>query len=280
MAFGLPYRGSKSSIAQELIAQLPSAPVLIDAFGGGGAITQAAASSGKFGKIIYNDIYSDAVQTFANAVKGAYKNRFEWVSRDEFFASTELFTKLCWSFSNEQRGYIYGEAIEPIKHAVWNLWQLQDSSLCQQLQLPVIEVNRSMNMKAQRLEFQRAYSENYGKKLQLESAIQIERINKLIGFDDSSIIYSSKDYQELEIPEGAVIYCDIPYLDSTEESYGGYSRHAFEHEKFYAWARKQKNIFISEYTMPFDFKPIWAKEKVSRARVNGALIKVEKLFTI
>lgn len=35
MGFGVPYQGSKSRIAQWVVGNLPSAPVLVDLFAGG-----------------------------------------------------------------------------------------------------------------------------------------------------------------------------------------------------------------------------------------------------
>lgn len=52
--YGVPYVGSKSRIAKWLIEQLPAAPVLVDAFAGGCAITHAALESGKFDRVISN----------------------------------------------------------------------------------------------------------------------------------------------------------------------------------------------------------------------------------
>ena len=40
--YGIPYKGNKSKIAEELLAQLPSGKRLVDLFGGGFAITDCA----------------------------------------------------------------------------------------------------------------------------------------------------------------------------------------------------------------------------------------------
>ena len=39
MNFGIPYKGSKNKIAENIIAQLPPAKHFYDLFGGGGAMT-------------------------------------------------------------------------------------------------------------------------------------------------------------------------------------------------------------------------------------------------
>ena len=60
------------------------------------------------------------------------------------------------------------------------------------------------------------------------------------------------NYTELPIPENSLIYCDPPYKGTT-----GY-KDKFNHEDFYIWCREMKakghSIYISEYTMPDDFK--------------------------
>ena len=48
----------------------------------------------------------------------------------------------------------------------------------------------------------------------------------------------------------------IPRIDYTREEY------KFNHDKFYQWCREMVNdnqLFISEYTAPDDFIPVWSK---------------------
>lgn len=59
---------------------------------------------------------------------------------------------------------------------------------------------------------------------------------------------SSKDYQDVEIKENSVIYCDIPYFKTDK-----YNKQDFDYERFYAWCEKQTQpLFISSYEMPKD----------------------------
>ena len=48
--FGLPYKGSKSKLAEWVLEHLPSAEHLYDVFAGGCAVTHAALLSDKFKK--------------------------------------------------------------------------------------------------------------------------------------------------------------------------------------------------------------------------------------
>ena len=85
--------------------------------------------------------------------------------------------------------------------------------------------------------------------------------------------FSAKSYDEVEIPENALIYCDPPYINTA-----GYGVE-FEHARFYDWCRAQKElVLISEYSMPDDFIPIWRKQKAVTLCSGGAKKAEEKLF--
>lgn len=88
--------------------------------------------------------------------------------------------------------------------------------------------------------------------------------------------FHNSSYQDLEIPEKSIIYCDIPYKDTTKYKTGW-----FDYEHFYNWCREKKKewhtIFISEYNMPDDFECVWEQEIVNNLNNKKA---TEKLFTI
>lgn len=73
-----------------------------------------------------------------------------------------------------------------------------------------------------------------------------------------------------------VVYCDIPYRNSTK-----YATKNFDYEKFYDWCKymSQHNIvLISEYWMPDDFESIWQKQLKCTLDKNSRSDKTEKLF--
>lgn len=106
----------------------------------------------------------------------------------------------------------------------------------------------------------------------LESLERIERLESLaaLGYLENLKV-SGLDYQQVQIPEGAVIYCDIPYKNTDCAQYNG-----FDHPRFYEWARKQKNIFISEYWMPNDFIELSSVRKLAMGFRSESQ---EKLYT-
>lgn len=91
------------------------------------------------------------------------------------------------------------------------------------------------------------------------------------------IVHSS--YEEMVIPDGAVVYCDPPYSGARKY------RDTFDSEKFWCWVRELSgrcHVFVSEYNAPDDFVKIWEKELTSSISANhqsGTTTKsVEALF--
>ena len=118
---GLPYQGSKSKLADKIVALFPKATHFYDLFAGGCAVTHAALLSGKFKEVHANDI-TDSVKLFEDALNGdiAKYEPERFRNREDFFAEKDSnpFVRLVYSFSNDQRTYLYGREIEPYKKAV------------------------------------------------------------------------------------------------------------------------------------------------------------------
>lgn len=119
MSYGVPYQGSKSRIAKDIIEQLPTGKRFVDLFAGGCAMTHAAILSQKYEKFLCNDLYPHGVNLFKNALNGEYSKPeyLRWVSREEFFAKkdTDDFVKLCYSFGSGGNTYMYSKKLEPLK---------------------------------------------------------------------------------------------------------------------------------------------------------------------
>ena len=93
-----------------------------------------------------------------------------------------------------------------------------------------------------------------------------------------SATFTCLDYHDVEIPDGAVVYCDPPYVNTT-----GYTVGQFNTDEFWDYMRqlsKRCNVYISEESAPDDFECIWSKEKVRTLEKNDNVgrVKVEKLF--
>lgn len=117
--YGLPYMGSKNKLAEEIVNFFPQKKVLVDLFGGGGAISVCASQSGKYEKIIYNELNSLISETFQKAINGEYENERRWISHEEFdqLKDKDGYVAICFSFGNNCNNYMYGPKIEPYKCA-------------------------------------------------------------------------------------------------------------------------------------------------------------------
>lgn len=90
-------------------------------------------------------------------------------------------------------------------------------------------------------------------------------------------------YDELMLPDNSLIYCDIPYFNTTS-----YKDKAFNHDKFWKWAEERANMghqmFVSEYTSPSHWKCVWERQVNSSFDHNRKAGKVkqsvERLFTL
>lgn len=98
-----------------------------------------------------------------------------------------------------------------------------------------------------------------------------------------NIDFKCCSYDELELTDKCVIYCDPPYHGTKE-----YAKSGFDSDKFWQWCRNKSDdghiIFVSEYAAPEDFTCVWEKETTSSLRANsvisGAKKSVERLFTV
>lgn len=95
------------------------------------------------------------------------------------------------------------------------------------------------------------------------------------------VTFSSKSYEELDIPDGSVVYCDPPYANTT-----GY-RDSFDSRAFWRWAKRvsrYNDVYVSEYSAPDFAKEILAIPVKSSLSANGlsgrSLGSVEKLFKL
>jgi len=124
--YGIPYMGSKQSIADEIVKIFPKAENFYDLFGGGFSITHAMLERRQkdFRYFYFNEIKSDIVTLIQKAIAGDYNyDRFqpEWVSRKEFLARLDdPYIRVCWSFGNNQRTYMFSKEIEPYKRSMHN----------------------------------------------------------------------------------------------------------------------------------------------------------------
>ena len=294
MRYGLPYKGSKNRIAEWVCDNLPNAENFYDLFCGGCAITHCAMLRGKYKTYTINDI-ADTQELFYDAIMGKYKNETRWISREDFFKlkDNNAYIRYLWSFGNNGKDYLYSREVEPYKKALHYARVFNDFSEFDKMGIELKSAT-SKNIIQHEKEIKEKYIEWYCKEV-LKSDIEIETLRKNLT-ESLQSLYSlhslqslerlqrlqsleslqrfQDSYEDVKIKENSVIYCDIPYK-GTDEYIGG-----FDHERFYDWARNQKElVIISEYSMPNDFICISRIEKSQSLNGKGNRKKVlEGLF--
>ena len=321
--YGLPYTGSKSRIAHWVIDNLPSGRVLIDAFAGGCAITHRALLSQKWQTVIANDINGKYPQLFADAMHGQYRDEKRWISREDFERLKEknAFVACCWSFGNKLKCYMYSKAIEPYKRALHYAIVFDDFAPMQELMPEVAQaVNDALqgqnNLHDRRITAQnvivktlkRLTGDNFAHPViqnnplyqtirhtskntpilqslhSLERLQSLERVQSLERMESlERLQVTSLSYDEIDIPDGAVVYCDPPYHACNKSLYDGTAK-AFDHNAFYDWCvsvSKTNPIFISEYSIEDDrFEVVAEKQKMTSMSSKKSFVVTERLYTV
>lgn len=93
------------------------------------------------------------------------------------------------------------------------------------------------------------------------------------------VSFHNRGYEDTEIHLGQLVYCDPPYADTL-----GYSRvGAFDNSRFWEvmerWDEQHAFVFVSEFTAPDGWVPVWAKPQDGSMRGSKrAMDKVDQLF--
>ena len=293
MNFGMPYKGSKNRIAENLIAQLPAATHFYDLFGGGGAMSHCALLSGKYQYIHYNELDSLVFKGFRMFINGDFKSEDRWISREEFFKlkDSDPYVAICFSFGSGMRSYRFNPEKELFQKAVHYSICFDDNSLLSEyIDLSGFEYTKA-EPRERRLELQKYFTGLY-KQGKLDKRIEtyaeynghsigeissnnqsLERLNSF-NLDNKRIILTNQSYSDVKIEPDSVIYCDPPYNETEQYNSG------FNHSEFYEWLRHSENrVYISEYQMPDDFFLVYSVRKNCKLNNNSSKVSVENLYS-
>ena len=118
----------------------------------------------------------------------------------------------------------------------------------------------------------------------LESLERLERLQSPQSLESlESLRLTSLSYDEIDIPDCAVVYCDPPYHACNKSLYDGTAK-AFDHNAFYDWCvsvSKTNPIFISEYSIEDDrFEVVAEKQKMTSMSWKTAFNVTERLYTV
>ena len=123
---GMPYMGSKRRLSKKIVDEIlnanPNTKYIYDLFGGGGAISFEAIQRNQIKKVFYNELNTGVSELLKKIQKdGVTEEFFKWISREEFLENKDKdcwyggLCKVCWRFGNNQKNYLFGKDIEPIK---------------------------------------------------------------------------------------------------------------------------------------------------------------------
>ena len=271
MSYGIPYRGSKSRVARWVVSNLPPAPVLVDLFAGGCAVAHAALESGRFGRVVANDL-GEGPGVFARAVAGEFADdRTVW-TRADFEAGKDSDTAhaLLYSFGNNRRDYLWSPALEAVKVPASRMV----------MGATVAERKAAYN------EFMRALRGFLGSEGRMPDASpaqdgelqglqRLQRLQRLQGLQGLEV--SRLDYREVDVPPGACVYADPPYRGT---GCAGYEGGAFDHAAFDAWLGAAPfMVVVSEWEAPPGCVEVARRGSVSTMAANGrGQGRVERLF--
>ena len=263
--YGMPYKGSKSSIAKWVIDVLPSAHTFIDLFAGGCAVTHAAMLSDKYEKFICNDI-SGTPYIFREAIRGDFKGYATIPDREGFFISDDVALRLLYSFGNGQTSFLWGERYEALKVPAERM-----------LTAPSMHERRThyRTFMNELKKYVYEVVEECKDELQRPHELQgLEGLNRLEGLERlQGLELMVSDYKNVNLPADAVVYADPPYRN-TGEHYGGFDFDAFDE-----WLNTVDHpVYVSEYDAPRGCVCIAERERFGHMSPKNRERPIERIF--
>ena len=285
MRYGLPYKGSKSRIVDELLTVMPPAEHFYDLFCGGCAVAHAAMLSGKWGTVHINDINPMMPEAFVKAINGGFNGEDRWISHEDFFRlrDTDPYASICFSFGNDLKSYCYARELEPYKKAMhyaiffddWSLFDELCPEICDRCKERVGPVADRTGRRIAMANAIKACEPGQGNPLYEAKQKHLEHLERLQHLEHlERLQQTSSDYRNIHFEPDSLIYCDIPYIGT--KSY----KASFDHDAFYDWAvRQEYPIFVSSYEMPKErFMCIWEYATNSNANAYRPKKVIERLF--
>ena len=294
--FRIPYMGSKNKIAIDLLREMlrvkPKAKYFYDLFGGGASVSFAASQIGL--KTHYNELQTSLVKfidyifnRLEKGLKGQYglfpDDFYNFIDREEFMKLKKedsikgQLARICYSFGNNQRSYLFGD-IEETKHLAHNIVMFRCEKSLKELNNLLdtdIKTSNLPTWNGRRLDFMKQVKDRKCHELQrLEQLERLERLENINKFFTTSNL----SYKEVKINtpiEETIIYLDPPYRN-TEKYIEGKD---FDYKELDEWFINNKyTCFMSEYNAPH--KVIFEIDKLSLLDDSKEKKKVvkEKLF--
>lgn len=259
--------GSKQKLVDKIVPFVLSkhseTTDLYDLFGGGGAISLYTARNYPHLSVHYNEL-SKAIGGLMQHLQAGGIIPYGFVPRaqfesehtgDDWWAGV---LQTCWSFGNNQKGYLYGTNIEEYKK------QLSSLILTGKGDRGYVEnyVKEALSKKGISTDYVKVfldpslYHTPYQRRIVLarqlhkmglvEHLPRLERLEQIAKMPEIKklIITSGLSYADIPITGNRpLVYCDPPYENTAEYREGG-----FYHQSFYNWCAEQPYpVYVSSY---------------------------------
>ena len=290
---GLPYKGSKNTIANQIVAQFPKAHSFLDACCGGGAVLEAAYLSGKFDRVEGIDI-DDGIITLLNAVfrdfgQIDYEHK-QLVTAERYKEAVrsratleDAVDRFIASFGFNGYDYQWGEKRRHLKYLVH-----------QSMTLPTLDERRtafhsfirdlikSGTVEGDRWSIELSEIKNLAHTEQATNLCRLQKVEQtmfLAARDNrTELRISKKSMFDIDYGPYDVIYFDPPYADTK-----GYDKAKFDFDRFHSLidglVDSGKAVYVSEYKAPTDrFVEVLAVEKQMSQCDKLTKVVTERLF--
>lgn len=239
-----------------------------------------------FGNNLQNYIYSQAIEPYKRALHYA-------IVLDDFAQMQELMPDVAQAVHESIHWLrnLHDRRVTAQKVIVKTLKRLTGDNYAHQIiqSNPLYQSIQHSNKDAQRLERLQSLEslERLERLERLQSLQSLESLERLQSLDRlerlERLRVTSLSYDEIDIPDGAVVYCDPPYHACDYRLYEGTAK-AFDHCAFYDWCvrvSKTNPIFISEYSIEDDrFEIVAEKQKITSMAPVKSFNVNERLYTV
>ena len=290
---GLPYKGSKNTIANKIVAQFPRAHSFLDACCGGGAVLEAAYLSGKFDRVEGIDI-DEGIITLLNAVfrdfgEIDYENK-QLVTAERYKEAVQsratledAVDRFIASFGFNGYDYQWGEKRRHLKYLIH-----------QSMTLPTLDERRtafhgfirdlikSGKIDGSRWSIDLSEIKNLGHTEQATNLCRLQKVEQTMFLasrtNRTELRISKKSMFDIDYEPYDVIYFDPPYADTK-----GYDKAKFDFDRFHSLidglVDSGKAVFVSEYKRPTDkFSEVLTVSKQMSQCDHLTKVVTERLF--
>lgn len=274
-SFGLPYQGSKNTLAPKIIDLIPACDNFLDACCGGGAITQAAYVSGKFKKVTAVDTFAPIIRLLKAVMcePGSIDyEHFPFVTKEDFDAtrknpltledSVKLFSH---SFGFKGNTYAWNSERVPWKRLFHESVLGETSEVRRKALMTMLK-----KFQDEKRPLSWITTLNHPEELTSLNRMHKMETACLESGSTTELDISVGDFFDLDFDKFDVIYFDPPYRGTYKYRYKRFDFDRFD-TLLSELTKLGKPVYLSEYSQVPGFRQIgeWTKLSTMDATKNG-----------